>query len=72
MPVGALLAHHPPEGGNFRSAFAGFDFERVARFGPKDVERLLQDAGIVRHRVKIEATFILRAPRWGWDGRGVV
>lgn len=41
---------------NFRKAFAGFDFERVARFGPADVERLLQDAGIVRHRGKIEAT----------------
>jgi DNA-3-methyladenine glycosylase I len=40
---------------NFRAAFAGFDFERVARFGDKDVERLLQDAGIVRHRGKIEA-----------------
>lgn len=41
---------------NFRAAFAGFDFEKVARFGEKDVERLLQDAGIVRHRGKIEAT----------------
>ncbi len=40
----------------FRRAFAGFDFERVARFGPEDVERLLNDAGIVRHRGKIEAT----------------
>jgi DNA-3-methyladenine glycosylase I len=40
---------------NFRQAFAGFDFERVARFGEKDVERLLADAGIVRHRGKIEA-----------------
>jgi len=40
---------------NFRKAFAGFDFERVARFGEKEVERLLQDAGIVRHRGKIEA-----------------
>ena len=39
----------------FRSAFAGFDFERIARFGPPDVERLLGDAGIVRHRGKIEA-----------------
>jgi DNA-3-methyladenine glycosylase I len=39
----------------FRRAFAGFDFERVARFGPKDVERLLADASIVRHRGKIEA-----------------
>jgi DNA-3-methyladenine glycosylase I len=40
---------------NFRQAFAGFDFEQVARFGERDVERLLQDAGIVRHRGKIEA-----------------
>jgi DNA-3-methyladenine glycosylase I len=40
---------------NFRKAFSGFDFERVARFGEKDVERLLGDAGIVRHRGKIEA-----------------
>ncbi|MBP7001092.1 DNA-3-methyladenine glycosylase I [Amaricoccus sp.] len=41
---------------NFRRAFEGFDFERVARFGPADVERLLGDAGIIRHRGKIEAT----------------
>ncbi|HVD25237.1 MAG TPA: DNA-3-methyladenine glycosylase I [Gaiellaceae bacterium] len=40
---------------NFRQAFAGFDFEQVARFDERDVERLLQDAGIVRHRGKIEA-----------------
>lgn len=40
---------------NFRTAFAGFDFHQVARFGEADVERLLQDAGIVRHRGKIEA-----------------
>ena len=40
----------------FRRAFAGFDFEKVARFGQKDVTRLLGDAGIVRHRGKIEAT----------------
>lgn len=40
---------------NFRKAFHGFDFERVARFTQRDVERLLQDAGIVRHRGKIEA-----------------
>ena len=39
----------------FRAAFAGFDVHQVARFGPADVERLLQDAGIVRHRGKIEA-----------------
>ena len=40
----------------FREAFAGFDFEQVARFGKRDVERLLGDASIVRHRGKIEAT----------------
>jgi DNA-3-methyladenine glycosylase I len=39
----------------FRAAFAGFDPERVAEFGEADVERLLADAGIVRHRGKIEA-----------------
>ena len=39
----------------FREAFAGFDAERVARFGEADVERLLGDARIVRHRAKIEA-----------------
>jgi DNA-3-methyladenine glycosylase I len=41
---------------NFRAAFAGFDFEKVARFGKRDVQRLLGDAGIIRHRGKIEAT----------------
>jgi len=40
---------------NFRRAFDGFDFHRVARFGEKDVTRLLEDEGIVRHRGKIEA-----------------
>jgi DNA-3-methyladenine glycosylase I len=40
---------------NFRKAFLGFDYRLVARFGEKDVERLLADAGIVRHRGKIEA-----------------
>jgi DNA-3-methyladenine glycosylase I len=39
----------------FRAAFAGFDPERVARFTVRDVERLLGDAAIVRHRGKIEA-----------------
>ena len=41
---------------NFRSGFAGFDFHQVAEFGAQDVERLLGDAGIVRHRGKIEST----------------
>ena len=40
----------------FRKAFANFEAEKVARFTPKKVERLLQDAGIVRHRGKIMAT----------------
>lgn len=40
---------------NFRAAFDGFDFEKVARYGDREVERLLGDAGIVRHRGKIEA-----------------
>jgi DNA-3-methyladenine glycosylase I len=40
---------------NFRAAFAGFDPELVARFGKRDVARLLLDTGIVRHRGKIEA-----------------
>jgi DNA-3-methyladenine glycosylase I len=40
---------------NFRAAFRGFDVERVARFGARDVERLLENEGIVRHRGKIEA-----------------
>jgi DNA-3-methyladenine glycosylase I len=39
----------------FRRAFAGFDADRVARYDEKDVQRLLADAAIVRHRQKIEA-----------------
>lgn len=41
---------------NFRAAFAGFDFHKVAQFTDDDVERLVQDKGIVRHRGKINAT----------------
>lgn len=40
---------------NFRAAFVGFDFHKVAAFDHGDVARLLADAGIVRHRGKIEA-----------------
>jgi DNA-3-methyladenine glycosylase I len=40
----------------YRVAFAEFDPARVARFGPRDVERLMNDAGIVRNRLKIEST----------------
>lgn len=39
----------------FREAFAGFDPDAVSRFGARDVERLLANAGIVRHRGKVEA-----------------
>ena len=41
---------------NFRAAFHAFDPERIARYGAKDVARLMADAGIVRNRLKIEAT----------------
>jgi DNA-3-methyladenine glycosylase I len=40
---------------NFRAAFDGFEPERMARYGVREIERLLGDAGIVRHRGKIEA-----------------
>jgi len=41
---------------NYRKAFAGFEIEKVARFRPPKVEKLMQDAGIVRNRMKIEST----------------
>jgi len=41
---------------NFRAAFADFDLQVVAAFGPDDVARLLADTGIVRNRAKIDAT----------------
>jgi DNA-3-methyladenine glycosylase I len=41
---------------NYRHAFADFDPKQVARFGPDDVDRLLLDAGLIRHRGKIEST----------------
>jgi DNA-3-methyladenine glycosylase I len=40
---------------NFRAAFHHFDFDRIARFTQRDIDRLLKDEGIVRHRGKIEA-----------------
>ena len=46
---------------NFRRAFRGFEIEAVARMGARDVARLLRDAGIVRHRGKIEAALRTRA-----------
>jgi DNA-3-methyladenine glycosylase I len=41
---------------NYRRAFHGFDAERIARYGARDIARLMNDAGIVRNRLKIEAT----------------
>jgi DNA-3-methyladenine glycosylase I len=41
---------------NFRRAFSGFDIEKVARYTDADVQRLMEDAGIVRNRAKIDAT----------------
>jgi len=40
----------------YRRAFAGFEAERIARFGEKDVARLLADPGIIRNRAKVEST----------------
>jgi len=40
----------------YRAAFAGFDAERIARFGKRDIEKLMGNAGIVRNRLKIEST----------------
>ncbi|MGQ0553608.1 MAG: DNA-3-methyladenine glycosylase I [Planctomycetota bacterium] len=72
---------------NFRAAFAGFDPERVARFGAREKRRLLADAGIIRNRQKIDAAIgnaraFLEVQEefggfakymWGWvDGRPVV
>jgi DNA-3-methyladenine glycosylase I len=48
---------------NFRRAFDGFEPAKIARYTPKKVERLMQDAGIVRNRLKIEGT-ILSARAW--------
>ena len=41
---------------NFRKAFRNFDPAKIAKFTPKDIERLMQDAGIIRNRAKIEGT----------------
>jgi DNA-3-methyladenine glycosylase I len=59
----------------FRRAFAGFDPEKIARFGARDVTRLMGDGGIVRNRAKIEATIgnaraFVDTPgfaRWCWS-----
>ena len=41
---------------NFRAAFDGFDFSKIATYTDKDIDRLVKDAGIIRHRGKIEST----------------
>ncbi|MEY8827723.1 DNA-3-methyladenine glycosylase I [Sedimentitalea sp. XS_ASV28] len=41
---------------NFRAAFAGFDYAKIAEFGDADLARLMEDTGIVRNKAKIEAT----------------
>jgi DNA-3-methyladenine glycosylase I len=48
---------------NFRRAFDGFEPAKIARYTPKKVERLMQDPGIVRNRLKIEGT-VLSARAW--------
>ncbi|MEC7256854.1 MAG: DNA-3-methyladenine glycosylase I [Pseudomonadota bacterium] len=48
---------------NFRAAFAGFDPSQIARWGEPEIERLMQNSGIIRHRGKIEAT-ITNAQSW--------
>ncbi len=59
---------------NFRRAFREFDFDRVARWSQRSVERLLRDQGIVRHRGKIEATIsnarCARSLREEWGSLG--
>jgi DNA-3-methyladenine glycosylase I len=50
---------------NFRAAFHRFDFDEIARFTKGDVERLLEDAGIVRHRGKIEA--VINNAKWAQE-----
>jgi DNA-3-methyladenine glycosylase I len=58
---------------NFRAAFANFEIEQVAKFGDRDVARLLGDAGIVRHRGKIEAAIAnaRAAAAMGADGESL-
>src|SRR5205085_1074601 len=53
---------------SFRAAFAGFRIEEVARFGKRDVNRLLGDAGIVRNRMKIEAAIVNARAAASLDG----
>ena len=52
---------------NFRKAFHGFDPHRIARYGARDIDRLLKNDGIVRSRAKIRPRS--RAPNCGWRSR---
>ena len=56
LPGRALVAHDPAQARELSAGVRGFSIERVADFDERDVERLLGDAGIIRHRGKIEAT----------------
>ena len=73
--------------GNFRRVFAGFDPDKVARFTPARIEKLMQDSGIIRNRLKIESSVVnaraflqvqeefgsFDAYNWGFvDGRPIV
>jgi DNA-3-methyladenine glycosylase I len=55
----------------YRAAFAGFEPEQVAAFGPDDVDRLMLDPGIVRNRAKIEATIDNARAVLALEGAGV-
>lgn len=63
---------------NFRRAFLDFDYNKIARFGEREIEQRLQDAGIVRHRGKIEAVIgnaqllVESARQEGWSLAGFV
>jgi DNA-3-methyladenine glycosylase I len=54
----------------FRRAFDGWDVAKIAAYGDRDVERLLADPGIVRHRGKIEAAIANAAATWALHERG--
>ena len=56
---------------NFRRAFDGFAPEKIARYTPKKVERLMQDAGIVRNRMKIEGTVLSARAYLDIERRGI-
>ena len=56
---------------NFRRAFDNFEPAKIARYTPKKIERLMEDAGIVRNRMKIEGAVLVRARLARRDGEGL-